>query len=85
MIKTLSCGGAKFQAWSNAEWKWATTAAIGACRREMLGIDKLSVFLSNYWLLVVLLLLVPSTLLIYKKRNVALRLLTPLMSRLPIA
>jgi hypothetical protein len=33
MIKTLSCGGAKFQAWSNAEWKWATTAAIGACRR----------------------------------------------------
>ena len=52
---------------------------------EMLGIDKLSVFLSNYWLLVVLLLLVPLTLLIYKKRNVALRLLTPLMSRLPIA
>lgn len=51
----------------------------------MLGIDKLSVFLSNYWLLVVLLLLVPLTLLIYKKRNVTLRLLTPLMSRLPIA
>jgi len=51
----------------------------------MLGIDKLSVFLSNYWLLVVLLLLVPLTLLIYKKRNVALRLLNPLMSRLPIA
>ncbi len=49
---------------------------------EIFGVDKLSVFLSNYWILVALILLVPAALIFYKKRNLALRLLAPLISRL---
>jgi len=48
---------------------------------EMLPVDKLSVFLSNYWILVVLVLLLPVALALYKKREMALKLLTPLLSR----
>jgi hypothetical protein len=48
---------------------------------EMLPVDKLSVFLSNYWTLVVLVLLLPVALVLYKKREMALKLLTPLLSR----
>jgi len=48
---------------------------------EMLGIDKLSVFLSNYWILVILVLLLPAALVLYKKREIALKLLGPLLSR----
>jgi len=48
---------------------------------EMLPVDKLSVFLSNYWILVVLVLLLPVALVLYKKREMALKLLTPLLSR----
>jgi len=48
---------------------------------EMLPVDKLSVFLSNYWILVVLLLLLPAALVLYKKREIALKLLTPVLSR----
>jgi len=48
---------------------------------EMLSVDKLSVFLSNYWILVVLVLLLPVALVLYKKREMALKLLTPLLSR----
>ena len=48
---------------------------------EMLAVDKLSVFLSNYWILVILLLLLPAALVLYKKREVALKLLTPVLSR----
>jgi len=47
----------------------------------MLSVDKLSVFLSNYWILVVLVLLLPVALVLYKKREMALKLLTPLLSR----
>ena len=47
----------------------------------MLPVDKLSVFLSNYWILVVLLLLLPAALVLYKKREIALKLLTPVLSR----
>ena len=48
---------------------------------EMFAADKLSVFLSNYWLAVILLLLLPLAVLFYKKRELALRLLTPLLLR----
>jgi hypothetical protein len=47
----------------------------------MLPVDKLSVFLSNYWMLVILVLLLPLAVLFYKKREMALRLLTPILSR----
>jgi hypothetical protein len=47
----------------------------------MLAVDKLSVFLSNYWILVVLVLLLPVAMVLYRKRETALRLLTPLLSR----
>ena len=51
---------------------------------EMFAADKLSIFFSNYWILVVLLLMVPLVALVCKKRSTALRLLTPLISRLPL-
>jgi hypothetical protein len=47
----------------------------------MFGVDKLSVFLSNYWALVALLLLLPVALVLCKKKNMALKLLTPVLSR----
>ncbi|MCJ7456700.1 hypothetical protein MUP07_08165 [Candidatus Bathyarchaeota archaeon] len=49
---------------------------------EMLPVDKLSVFLSNYWLFVLLLFMLPFAFLFYKKREFALKLLTPLFSRI---
>jgi hypothetical protein len=49
---------------------------------EMFAADKLSVFMSNYWLAVILLLLLPLAVLFYKKRELALRLLAPLLLRL---
>jgi len=48
----------------------------------MFAADKLSVFMSNYWFALVLLLLLPLAVLFYKKRELALRLLTPLLLRL---
>jgi hypothetical protein len=48
----------------------------------MLPVDKLSVFLSNYWLFVLLLFMLPFAFLFYKKREFALKLLTPLFSRI---
>jgi hypothetical protein len=48
----------------------------------MVAVDKLSVFLSNYWLAVILLLLLPLTLLFYKKREWALKALAPLLLRI---
>ena len=49
---------------------------------EMFAVDKLSVFMSNYWLAVILLLLLPLAVLFYKKRELALRLFKPLLLRL---
>ena len=49
---------------------------------EMFAADKLSVFMSNYWLAVILLLLLPLAVLFYKKRELALRLFAPLLLRL---
>ena len=51
---------------------------------EMLAADKLSIFFSNYGILVVLLLLLPIFVLFWKKRDKALGLLSPLISRLPL-
>jgi hypothetical protein len=56
-------------------------APSGPVGGEMLPVDKLSVFLSNYWMLVLLLLLLPAALILYKKRDIALKLLTPVLSR----
>ena len=49
---------------------------------EMFAADKLSVFMSNYWLAVIILLLLPLAVLFYKKRELALKLLKPLLLRL---
>jgi len=49
---------------------------------EMLPIDKLSVFLSQYWLLILALILFPAALVLYKKRLVTLKFLTPLVFRM---
>ncbi len=48
---------------------------------EMLPVDKLSVFLSNFWFILILLLFLPLALIFYKRRNMALRFFTPLVSR----
>ena len=48
---------------------------------ELIPIDKLSVFLSNFWLLIVLILLLPAMILFYKKRNLVLKFLAPLILR----
>jgi len=48
---------------------------------ELIPIDKLSVFLSNFWLLIVLILLLPAMVLFYKKRNSVLKLISPLIFR----
>jgi hypothetical protein len=49
---------------------------------EMLPVDKLSVFLSQYWLLILLLIVFPAALVLYKKRVVTLKFLTPLLFRM---
>jgi hypothetical protein len=49
---------------------------------EMLAADKLSIFLSNYGIVLVLLLLLPIFVLFWKKHDKALRLLSPFISRL---
>ena len=49
---------------------------------EMLPIDKLSVFLSSSWLLILLILIVPVAFILYRKRDATLKILTPLVSRL---
>jgi hypothetical protein len=51
---------------------------------EMFAADKLSIFFSNYGILLVLLVLLPLVALFCKKRDKALKLLTPLISRLPL-
>jgi len=48
---------------------------------ELIPIDKLSVFLSNFWLLVVLILLLPAMILFYRKRNLVLKFISPIIFR----
>lgn len=49
---------------------------------ELVPIDKLSVFLSSSWILILLILVLPIAFILYRKRDVSLKILTPLVSRL---
>ena len=49
---------------------------------ELVPIDKLSVFLSSSWILILLILILPVAFILYRKRDVTLKILTPLVSRL---
>jgi hypothetical protein len=49
---------------------------------EMVPVDKLSVFLSSSWILILLILMLPIVFILYRKRDLALKLLNPLVSRL---
>jgi hypothetical protein len=49
---------------------------------EMISIDKLFVFLSSSWILILLILIIPVAFILYRKRDVTLKILSPLVSRL---
>ncbi len=49
---------------------------------EMVAIDKISIFLSSSWLLILLILMLPVAFILYRKRSMTLKLLNPLISRL---
>ena len=49
---------------------------------ELVPIDKLSVFLSSSWILILFLLAVPIAFILYRKRDATLKILAPLVSRL---
>jgi hypothetical protein len=49
---------------------------------EMVPVDKISVFLSSSWLLILLILVLPVAFILYRKNNATLKLLSPLVSRL---
>jgi hypothetical protein len=48
---------------------------------EMLPVDKLGIFSSSYGILILILLILPVAFVLYKKRGLALKLFTPLISR----
>ncbi|WP_455370063.1 ubiquitin family protein [[Eubacterium] cellulosolvens] len=49
---------------------------------EMVPLDKLSVFISSSWLLILLILVLPVAFFLYRKRDVTLKILSPLSSKL---
>ncbi len=49
---------------------------------EMVPVDKLSVFLSSSWILILLIMILPVAFILYRKRDVSLKILSPLVSRL---
>ena len=49
---------------------------------KMVPVDKLSVFLASSWILILLILILPVAFILYRKRDVTLKLLNPLVSRL---
>jgi len=49
---------------------------------EMIPVDKLSVFLSSSWIFILLILVLPIAFILYRKRDVTLKILTPLVSLL---
>ncbi len=49
---------------------------------EMVPVDKLSIFLSTSWILILLIMILPVAFILYRKRNVTLKILSPLVSRL---
>ncbi len=56
-----------------------TSSPIGG---EMVPVDKISVFLSSSWLLILLILILPIAFILYRKRDMTLKVLSPLVSRL---
>ncbi|MFC1507362.1 hypothetical protein ACFLQ6_09890 [Thermoproteota archaeon] len=48
---------------------------------ELIPVDKLSIFLSSSWILILLILVIPVAFILYRKRDVALKILNPLVSR----
>ena len=48
---------------------------------EMIPVDKVSVFLSSSWILILLILIAPIAFILYRKRDVTLKILSPLVSR----
>ncbi|WP_455282471.1 hypothetical protein [[Eubacterium] cellulosolvens] len=49
---------------------------------EIVPVDKLFVFLSSSWLLILLILIAPVAFIVYRKRDVTMKILSPLVSRL---
>ncbi|MCW4042183.1 MAG: hypothetical protein NWE90_00480 [Candidatus Bathyarchaeota archaeon] len=52
---------------------------------ELVPVDKLSIFLSSSWLLIILILMLPIAFILYRKRDVTLKILSPLVSRFLIS
>ena len=49
---------------------------------EMIPVDKISVFLSSSWVLILLILILPVAFILYRKRDLTLKIFAPLVSRL---
>ncbi len=49
---------------------------------ELVPVDKLSIFLSSSWILILLIMILPVAFILYRKRGVTLKFLSPLVSRL---
>jgi len=48
---------------------------------EMVPVDKISVFLSSSWLLIMLILILPVAFILYRKRDATLKIFIPLIAR----
>lgn len=66
-----------FQIKSGPSQSGAGSSAVGG---EGLPVDKLSVFLSQYWILILLIIIFPVAFVLYKKGIVNMKFLTPLVS-----
>ena len=49
---------------------------------ELVPVGKLSIFLSSSWILILLILILPVAYILYRKRDMTLKFLSPLVSRL---
>jgi hypothetical protein len=49
---------------------------------EIIPVDKLSLFLSSYWILILMILILPVAFIFYRKRDQTMKILSPLVSRL---
>ncbi len=48
---------------------------------EMVPVDKISVFLSSSWLLILLILVLPVAFILYRKRDLTLKIFSPFIAR----
>ncbi|OGD52936.1 hypothetical protein A3K80_03175 [Candidatus Bathyarchaeota archaeon RBG_13_38_9] len=55
----------------------ASTKTVGG---QAVPLDKLSIFLSNFWLLIMLIMVIPIAFLLYRNRS-TLKFITPLISK----